>query len=148
MKKFLLVSLAGVAMVLAFVLPNLFAADAPVAAEAPRVDAPGDDYMIPKPEGIEPKELSIPFPHSVHAEFDCARCHHTGDVTQGCTDSGCHDLFVATTPEERRDIRFFEKAYHDQCIGCHRELKKAGAPTGPVACVGCHPKPEEPKPAG
>lgn len=129
MKKSMIMSLAVVAMVLAFVLPNLFAAQ-----------APGDDYMIPKPEGIEIKQKSIPFSHSVHGEIDCAHCHHTGDVTQGCTDAGCHDLLVPATPEERRDIRFFEKAYHDQCIGCHRELRQAEKPTGPVACVGCHPK--------
>jgi len=144
MKRSMIMSLAVVAMVLAFVLPNLSAAVAPGAAVAP----PGDDFMIPKPEGIVPKELTIPFPHSVHAEYACGRCHHTEDVTQSCIDAGCHDLFVAVTPEERRDIRYFEKAYHDLCIGCHRDLRKAGAPTGPVACVGCHPKPEEPKPAG
>jgi len=133
----MLASLVVSALVLAFVLPNLFAAQAP--------PLPGDDFIIPKPECIEIKELSIPFPHSVHiGQYDCAVCHHTTDVTAGCMDAGCHDLFVPASPEERRDIRFFEKAYHDLCIGCHRDLRKAQAPAGPVACVGCHPKPEEP----
>ncbi len=128
MKKSMIMSLAVVALVLAFVLPNLFAAE-----------APGDDYMIPKPEGIEVKQKSLPFSHSKHA-YDCVECHHMGEVTQPCTDSGCHDLFVAATPEDRKDIRFFEKAFHDQCIGCHRDLRKEEKPTGPVACTGCHPK--------
>lgn len=128
MKKSMIVSLTVLALVLAFVLPNLFAAD-----------APGDDYMIPKPEGIDIKQKSLPFAHSKHAAYDCAECHHTGDVTEGCTDAGCHDLFVAETPEEKRDIRYFEKAYHDQCIGCHRNVREE-FPSAPVACVGCHPK--------
>lgn len=132
MKKSMIVSLAVSALVLAFLLPNLFAAE-----------VPGDDYMIPKPEGIDVKQKSLPFSHAKHAAYGCVDCHHTSEgtnVTEGCTDAGCHDLFVAATPEEKRDIRFFEKAYHDQCIGCHRDLRKAEKPTGPVACTGCHPK--------
>ena len=131
MKKSMILSLAIFALVLAFALPNLFAAE-----------APGDDYMIPKPEGVEVKQKSLPFSHSKHAAYECVECHHTGEVTQGCTDAGCHDLLVPATPEERRDIRYFEKAYHDQCIGCHRDLRKEGAENVPVACVGCHPKDE------
>lgn len=145
MRKPMIMSLAAAALVLAFVLPNLYAT---------QVQAPGDDYMIPKPAGIEVKRKSLPFPHSEHVEISCGDCHHTvvdGNVVpwdgisplQGCTDAGCHDVFVAETPEEKRDIRFFERAYHKQCLGCHRDLKKAEKSTGPVACVGCHPK--EPK---
>lgn len=148
MKKSMLVLLVVTALVLAFVLPNL------LAAEAPRADfvipegikVPGDDFMIPKPEGIEIKEKTLPFSHSTHSIYGCVQCHKTGDVTQGCTDAGCHDLLVPATPEERRDIRYFEKAYHDRCIGCHRDLRKAGNEIVPVACVGCHPRPD-PQPA-
>lgn len=132
MKKSMIVSLASAALVLAFVLPNLFAAS-----------VPGDDYIIPKPEGIEAKQKSQPFKHSVHGTYECVECHHTSEganVTEGCTDAGCHDLLVPASPEERRDIRYFEKAFHDQCLGCHRDLRKEEKPTGPVACTGCHPK--------
>lgn len=129
MKKSILFSMAVAALVLAFVLPNVYA-----------VDPPADDYMIPKPEAAETKMNSLPFPHSVHADYDCTECHHEGEVSQSCTDAGCHDLFVPEEPAQRRDIAYYEKAYHDQCLGCHRELKKEQAPTGPVACTGCHPK--------
>ncbi|WP_045219067.1 cytochrome c3 family protein [Desulfonatronum thioautotrophicum] len=130
MKKSMFLLMAIAALVIAFVLPSLHAAD-----------VPGDDYMIPKPGGdYEPRVLSIPFSHNVHAEIDCYHCHHTGDVNEGCMDAGCHDLIFPETPEERRDIRYFEKAYHDQCIGCHRDLRQQELPTGPVACVGCHPR--------
>lgn len=51
-------------------------------------------------------------------------------------------------------IRYFKKAYHDMCIGCHKEIKKKNkaleaskaslgeklAPTGPTGCNQCHPK--------
>jgi hypothetical protein len=130
MKKSIISILTAMALVFAFVLPNLNAAD-----------APGDDYMIPKPGGdYEPKQQSIPFAHSVHGEIDCTHCHHEGEVTQGCMDAGCHDLIYPETPEERRDIAYFEKAYHDMCITCHRDLRQQELPTGPVACTGCHPK--------
>ena len=133
MKKSMILTLAIAALIIAFILPTMGVAQ----HAAP---APGDDYMIPKPEGYEPKQKSIPFSHTAHADIDCYHCHHTGDVTQGCMDAGCHDLINPASPEERRDIRFFEKAYHDQCIGCHRDLRQKEEPTGPVACVGCHPK--------
>jgi len=132
MKKSMILSLTVVALVLAFVLPNLYA-----------VDVPGDDYMIPKPEGVEIKNKSLPFSHSKHGEYECTECHHTWDGAgeiQACTAAGCHDLYVAATPDDRKDIKFWEKAFHDQCIGCHRDLRKEQKPTGPVACTGCHPK--------
>ncbi|PTN36333.1 DUF305 domain-containing protein [Desulfonatronum sp. SC1] len=97
--------------------------------------------MIHKPEGIEAKQKYVLFLHPKHEAFECVRCHHTSegaDINQGCKDAGCHDMFVIETPEQRREIRYFEKAYHDLCIGCHRELRRQEKTTGPVDCKGCH----------
>ena len=33
-----------------------------------------------------------------------------------------------------------EKAFHDQCIKCHKKLKKEKKKTGPTSCTKCHPK--------
>ncbi|MFW5731325.1 MAG: cytochrome c3 family protein [Desulfonatronovibrionaceae bacterium] len=109
-----------------------------------------DNMLLYAPEEYgEMREAPSPFSHSVHGEYDCGECHHDENnepwdgswEIQGCMSEGCHDIAVAKSPKDRRDIRYFYKAYHDHCMtGCHRDLAKAGEPTGPTACVDCHPK--------
>ncbi|SMP66886.1 Class III cytochrome C family protein [Desulfonatronum zhilinae] len=97
--------------------------------------------LIAKPEGIETRQKSVVFSHGKHETMECIACHHTSggtEVDQGCKDTGCHDMFVVETPEQRRDVRYFQKAYHDLCIGCHADFKKREQPGGPVDCKGCH----------
>ena len=97
--------------------------------------------LIPDPEGVEIKQKRVLFSHPKHEAFECIKCHHTSDganVKEGCKDAGCHDLFVVQTPAQRREISFFEKAYHDLCTGCHRELRSQEKPFGPIDCKGCH----------
>ncbi|MEJ2730663.1 MAG: cytochrome c3 family protein, partial [Deltaproteobacteria bacterium] len=52
-----------------------------------------------------------------------------------------------------KEIMYYKRAYHKQCIGCHLELKRANLalensskilkeklpPTGPTGCIECHP---------
>lgn len=109
-----------------------------------------DHMLLYAPEEYgEMREAPAPFSHSVHADFDCGSCHHDengnpkteDDKIIGCMSAGCHDMAVAESPRDRRDIQYFYKAYHDMCMtGCHRDLGQAGEPTGPTACVDCHPK--------
>lgn len=109
-----------------------------------------DNWLLYAPvEYGEMREAPSPFSHSVHAAFECGACHHDehgnpkteDDKIIGCMSAGCHDMAVAESPRDRRDIRYFYKAYHDMCMtGCHRDLGQAGEPTGPTACVDCHPK--------
>ncbi|MFP4236429.1 MAG: cytochrome c3 family protein [Desulfonatronovibrio sp.] len=109
-----------------------------------------DEILLKAPaEYGEMREAPTKYSHSVHEEFDCGECHHDADhepwdgsyEIQGCMSEGCHDMAVAESPKDRRDITYFYKAYHDQCMsGCHRDLAQAGEPTGPTACEGCHPK--------
>jgi nitrate/TMAO reductase-like tetraheme cytochrome c subunit len=76
--------------------------------------------------------------------------------------AGCHDETEAATkarqgtPTRAEEIRYFKKAYHESCIGCHKVMrlknrkiemsgKKIEAPLpnpGPISCSGCHPKEE------
>ncbi len=111
-----------------------------------------DNWLLYAPvEYGEMREAPAPFSHSVHAAFACGDCHHDAEGNpkdetmkmQGCMDAGCDDMAVAETPQDRRDIRYFYKAYHDLCMtGCHRDLARAGEPTGPTACPDCHPREE------
>ncbi len=112
----------------------------------------------------EGKRADVEFPHAVHFGYSCEECHHTWnrtDAIDSCTTSGCHDLEKAPVTDSGKpvkdpdeQIQYFKKAYHDKCIGCHREIKRANkaqeasktalgqklAPVGPTGCNGCHPK--------
>ena len=79
------------------------------------------------------KYQGAPFNHKKHAEaVKCKECHHTakeGEKIKKCVD--CH------TKDSKVDAK---KAFHANCRGCHRALKKEGKATGPTACTKCHPK--------
>lgn len=114
------------------------------------------------PDGVEQKRAAVEFPHSRHFGFECQTCHHEWEGTtqiQGCMASGCHDVTVSPTkskqgvPDRAEEIRYFKKAYHETCIGCHKIMKlknkkiemsgkKIDGPlpaTGPTSCGECHP---------
>lgn len=131
-----------------------------------------DDMCVPMgtielgpPEEVEQIRASVEFPHSRHFGFECQTCHHTWEGTaqiKGCMTSGCHDVKVAATkskqgaPRRTEEIKYFKKAYHEQCIGCHKIMKlknrkiemsrkKLDEPLpspGPTSCIQCHPKEE------
>jgi len=108
----------------------------------------------------------VTFPHAVHFSYACQECHHKWnkiEAIQSCTTSGCHDLDKAPVDEKGKPVkdkvikaRYYKNAYHDNCIGCHKEIKmknrameasKAALgeklpPTGPTGCIQCHPKEE------
>lgn len=112
----------------------------------------------------EAQRSPVTFPHSLHFNYACQECHHKWDrskAIENCTTSGCHDL--AKAPVDKNGYpstdtllneRYFKRAFHDKCIGCHKAIKiknkqmeasKAAlgeklAPTGPTGCHQCHPK--------
>lgn len=129
-----------------------------------------DELCIPmkilelKPlSGVEQHRASVQFPHATHFNFSCQRCHHDWKgktEVQNCTASGCHDQ--AKTPKnegqkvsvDKLEIKYYKKAYHALCIGCHRDIREKNkeiemsknpiktvlAKTGPTGCIQCHPK--------
>jgi hypothetical protein len=112
----------------------------------------------------EAKRSEVAFPHAAHFSYSCRECHHkwTGkEAIQSCTTSGCHDLDKVPMDENGKPAkdevlkaRYYKNAFHDACIGCHKEIKaknkamesSAAAlgeklpPTGPTGCNQCHPK--------
>ena len=111
----------------------------------------------------EAKRSEVAFPHNIHFDYACQKCHHQWDAEgsiQSCTTSGCHDLDHAPMDEKGRPVmdpvqkvRYFKNAFHKSCIGCHKKIvlenKKlemtkmplgAELPrTGPTGCNKCHP---------
>jgi hypothetical protein len=64
----------------------------------------------------------------VEAGGNCATCHMTKDDSLSL-------LFMRTADDSREQVM---KAYHDNCIACHKDTKAAGRATGPVTCGQCH----------
>ena len=129
-----------------------------------------DEMIVPMgiitlsaPDSVEAKRSAVEFPHDIHLKFECRTCHHkweAPEIIQGCTASGCHDVEVSpiragqgNVPKEQA-IKYYKSAYHQLCIGCHKEMKKTNKQlelslkklpeelpvTGPTGCFLCHPK--------
>jgi hypothetical protein len=135
---------------------------APICAEE-ELCIPLGELPLSPPEGVAQKRSSVDFPHSVHFDYACQKCHHTwsGEAeVKGCSTSECHDQLTTPknpetgTPDPAMAIRYYKKAYHQLCIGCHKEIKEKNkelelakevleqdlARTGPTGCIKCHPK--------
>ena len=115
-------------------------------------------------ESVEAKRTDVEFPHAQHmVVVDCKTCHHKwiGDEPiPGCTVSGCHDVAVSPTRSQKsrvapdQAILYYKTAFHQMCIGCHKEMKQINIElemsykrldkelpqTGPTGCIECHPK--------
>lgn len=120
--------------------------------------------LIEPPDTIEPKKSPVEFPHSNHFGYTCQTCHHTweGDAqVLNCTTSGCHDLTQFPEKTDKAEtgpgsaaVKYFKTAYHQKCIGCHKDIKRQNSDlekafsasktkilkSGPTGCVGCHPR--------
>ncbi|MBI5251608.1 MAG: cytochrome c3 family protein [Desulfomonile tiedjei] len=94
----------------------------------------------------EKKKAPVNFSHPKHKALKCIDCHHEykdgknvwqeGQEVKKC--GACHKF------EAQDKIVKLEKAYHDQCINCHKKFKAEKKTTGPTACAKCHPpKPGE-----
>jgi hypothetical protein len=80
----------------------------------------------------------VRFMHSKHAAItkDCALCHHYRPLAENASEttrcSACHQEPFRTDQPDRLGLK---AAYHQQCMGCHREMNQ-----GPLECLGCHAK--------
>ncbi len=107
----------------------------------------GPDVVIL--DELENAYLPVPFDHKGHAEMaemagGCATCHHytpRGQQHPAC--KTCHDVSADQADVDKPALR---GAYHQQCLGCHREwinerdcdachLAKAGSSEGGTPAV-------------
>jgi hypothetical protein len=123
---------------------------------------PMGSFSIDPPASIEKQRASVDFPHSRHFVYNCKRCHHKWDgvaAVKTCRTSGCHDQ-IETPKKPLKDgdytdaaMGYYKYAYHNQCRGCHNELRIQKAEmsrglneaknipeAGPTGCIECHPK--------
>ena len=98
--------------------------------------------------------------HNVDYKLGCTECHHVykegknvwkeGDEVQKCDAKGCHSKAKAPKAEkgekklsqkEKATQGYYYSAIHLNCVGCHKDLKKADATKPvPTKCTECHPK--------
>jgi hypothetical protein len=87
-----------------------------------------------------PKKIKNPvtLSHKLHIDkgVGCTDCHHTWKKEERKTPQKCAECHKADDTGEKG----LKRAYHQNCMDCHKELKNAGKPTGPTTkCSGCHP---------
>jgi hypothetical protein len=95
----------------------------------------------------------VNFPHKKHAidkGIECIECHHIyedgknilkeDDEIKKC--DTCHNEPKKPSnlkiSKEENIKRFHYSAIHNNCKGCHQDLKKKKEPTGPISCNDCH----------
>ncbi|MEW6140014.1 MAG: cytochrome c3 family protein [Thermodesulfobacteriota bacterium] len=131
-------------VVLAFVLAFAFAAACTLVYAANK--APDKEIVIDSKDVFKTKKKGpVNFSHPKHKELKCTQCHHEykdgknvwqeGQEVKKC--GSCHTLEGAD-----KQVKL-EKAFHDQCVKCHKDLKKEKKKTGPTSCSKCHPKGEK-----
>lgn len=155
MKKRSLLVLAVAALGVVFLFAGVYATQ-----QAP------DSMTMESKVFAKHKKALVTFSHKKHSDkvegykIPCADCHHVykdgknvwkeGDAVQKCDTKGCHDKAKAPkTKEGEKKLKRKEKAsqgyyysaIHENCVECHKDLKKKKKPTGPTACKECHPKP-------
>ncbi len=91
-----------------------------------------DTYIL-KAEGGE--AAAVTFQHKAHAMdrgIQCIQCHHNMQQVGTPPCASCHKLV------QEGEARAREQAYHDSCLGCHREPPRGATP--PTECEQCHVK--------
>jgi hypothetical protein len=119
--------------------------------------------QLKPPESVDASRPPVNFPHSTHFSYQCQTCHHKWEMDTAvvsCSTSGCHDLTESPLKSEKDkadmelSIRYYKTAFHQMCIGCHKEIKiqryeleksskvltERLPETGPVGCNECHLK--------
>lgn len=112
---------------------------------------------------IEAKKAPVDFHHSKHFLYDCKQCHHKwkgNEQIVNCTTAECHDLLTPPKKPTKylaytdAGIKYYKYAFHQKCVGCHKEIKAQRKKmelayqvqteklpkTGPTGCKECHPK--------
>jgi hypothetical protein len=78
-------------------------------------------------------------------ELDCLDCHHDYDedgenvLDEDLLEEGSEEILCSSCHDAGTEIDL-KKAFHRQCMGCHRDLRKAGTATAPELCGECHIK--------
>lgn len=101
---------------------------------------PNTDFLIINYQGEHKSDKFAPVPfthkkHYVDYEYACRACHHAWKLDIRENPVKCKECHKGK--EESKAI-LLRNAFHRCCMNCHRDLRKAKKPTGPVGCKKCH----------
>jgi len=105
------------------------------------VVAQGGDTVLIENKYTKKLKEPVTLAHKKHAEdrkIACTECHHMWKQEAGTQPQKCATCHTEQGEEKKLGTK---RAYHKQCMDCHKKLKTAGKPTGPTTkCNDCHPK--------
>lgn len=91
-------------------------------------------FLAGIPDVIKIDEISdfykaVIFPHSKHftVPSSCKACHHR------FPEEPARSCYICHKKKDTKTMLSLMKAYHKNCIECHKEMKK-----GPIKCIDCH----------
>lgn len=125
-KRFSIVGILAALLALVFASTGILSASPDL---GPAQEAPKDGIKLKCKKG------DATFNHSTHQSVSCDKCHHKaqdGKTHVGC--KGCHNAKSKVKSK---------KAFHGQCVSCHKKtVKKDASKKGkiPVKCKECHIK--------
>jgi c(7)-type cytochrome triheme protein len=126
-------SVLWVPLLIFFALPNAFGQE--------------EELLLDNPDAyVEKHRPAVLFPHELHmGELDCLDCHHDYDedgenvLDEDLLEEDSEEILCGSCHDAGTDIDL-KKAFHRQCMGCHRELRMAGSGAAPELCGECHIK--------
>lgn len=87
---------------------------------------------------------SVEFSHNRHAEIvgSCKECHHLYEkgknvLEETRLEQGGAEIRCSSCHPSRSHLNL-QRAFHDQCTGCHRRWHKEEKKAGPRYCGQCH----------
>lgn len=106
-----------------------------------------EELFLDNPDAYRHKNRpGVTLPHETHMEeFECLDCHHDYDeigeniFDEDTLEEGNEDLKCASCHDAGAHVDL-KSAFHGQCIGCHRDLRKSGEAKAPELCGECHVK--------
>ncbi len=113
-------------------------------------DAPKDGLIIDFIKGNSPRDLSVAFNHSTHAEYTCNECHHKMFLLKGkSAPKSCVTCHSDVDVNSVKGYKSYFKAMHKirqkprtarpACVSCHTtEFGTNNDMTG-CATSSCHP---------
>ena len=106
-----------------------------------------EEILLDNPDTyVEKQRPAVVFPHELHmGEYECLACHHDyGEDGENVLDEdlleeGNEEIYCSSCHDASTEVNL-RKAFHQQCMGCHRDLRRAGDAAAPELCGECHIK--------
>lgn len=110
-------------------------------AMAGTLAAQDDRYFLKSSAFEDRQRTGVEFNHLLHYElYECTDCHHYYENGENVWDmflgkNYCSDCHTVQGDDNLLDLM---RAFHESCVGCHRETLGLGKTTGPIMCGECH----------